>query len=234
MIRDSMNANSRNVFVLLSAAQKVALQWRTKAGRTTGTVTGATAAIPVWIRLVRQGSTFRAYSSPTGAAWTQIGSTNFRMSSSAYVGLAVTSHSAYQPTTGTFSGLSMGASAPLVPAPWTAKDLGNPGVAGTATESGGTFTVTGAGTDIFNSSDQFQYVYQPVTGDTQVVARVASLQAANSWSKAGVMIRADLTASAANAAMFATASGSWVSQERLLAGGTTTRPRAPPAPRQAG
>ena len=221
MIRDSMNANARNVFVLLSAEQQVALQWRTKAGRTTGKVTGATAATPVWIRLVRQGNTFRGYSSPTGSTWTQIGSTNFRMSSSAYVGLAVTSHNAYQPATGTFSGLAMGNSAPLVPAPWTAKDIGSPAIAGAATESGGTFTVSGAGTDIFNSSDQFQFVYQPVSGDTQIVARVASLQAANSWSKAGVMIRADLTGSAANAAMFATASGSWVAQERLLAGGTT-------------
>jgi regulation of enolase protein 1 (concanavalin A-like superfamily) len=221
MIRDSMNANARNVFVLLSAEQQLALQWRTKVGRTTGKVTGATAAAPVWIRLVRQGNTFRAYSSPTGSAWSQIGSTNFRMASNAYVGLAVTSHSPYQPTIGTFSGFATGNSAPLVPAPWTAKDIGSPSIAGAASESAGTFTVSGAGTDIFNSSDQFQFVYQPVNGDTQIVARVASLQGANSGSKAGLMIRADLTGSAANAAMFATASGTWVAQERLVAAATT-------------
>jgi regulation of enolase protein 1 (concanavalin A-like superfamily) len=115
----------------------------------------------------------------------------------------------------------MGNSAPLVPAPWTAKDIGSPAVAGTATESAGTFTVSGDGSDIFNTSDQFQFVYQQVSGDTQIVARVASLQAANSGSKAGVMIRADLTGAAANTAMFATAAGSWVAQERLLAGATT-------------
>ncbi len=221
MLRDSMNANARNVFVVLSAERELALQWRTKAGRSTSKVTGATAAVPVWIRLVRQGNTFRGYRSANGSTWTQVASTSLRLPSNTYVGLAVTSHNAYQPTTGTFSSLTIGNAAPLVPAPWTAKDIASPAVAGTATESAGTFTVSGAGTDIFNTSDQFQFVYQQVSGDTQIVARVASLQAANAWSKAGVMIRSDLTASAANTAMFATAAGSWVAQERLLAGGTT-------------
>ncbi len=221
MFRESMNATSRNVFVLLSAERQLGLQWRSKAGRSTSKVTGATTTMPAWIRLVRQGNTFRGYSSANGTTWTQVGSTNLRLSSNAYVGLGVTSRNRYLPTTGTFSNLSMGSSAPLVPAPWTAKDIGSPAVTGTETASGGTFTVSGAGSDIFNNSDQFQFVYQAVSGDTQIVARVASFQAAAAWSKAGVMIRADLTGSAANAAMFATAAGSWVSQERLLAGGTT-------------
>ena len=131
------------------------------------------------------------------------------------------------PTTGTFSSLSMGSAAPALPSPWTASDIGNPSTPGGASESGGTFTVSGAGTDIFNSSDQFQFVSQPVTGDTQIVAKVASFVAYDTLAKAGVMIRADLTASAANASMFATASSTWVSQTRLIAGASTFQAPGP-------
>ena len=45
--------------------------------------------------------------------------------------------------------------------------------------SGGTFTVVGGGADIWDTSDQFQFVYQPLQGDVEVIARVASLQHAD-------------------------------------------------------
>ena len=51
----------------------------------------------------------------------------------------------------------------------------------------------GGGADIWDTSDQFQFVYQPLQGDVEVIARVASLQYADAWSKAGVMIRESLT-----------------------------------------
>jgi regulation of enolase protein 1 (concanavalin A-like superfamily) len=222
MIRASLAANAKHAFMLVSAEQGLAFQWRSQAGKKSAQVSGAAVGAPAWVRLVRKGNMFSAYSSPTGAVWTLVGSTAISMSKNAYVGLAVTSHDPNQTATGSFASMSFGSSSSSsVPAPWAAGDLGSPALAGSASASGGTFTVTGAGSDIWNTSDQFQFVYQPVTGDTQIVAWVANLQAADVGSKAGVMIREALTGQAANAFMSASGSNGWGFTRRLAAAGVT-------------
>ncbi len=221
MIRESMAATSKNAFMLLSADQRLAFQSRSRDAHKTVQVSGAVQPAPAWLRLVRQGNVFRAYSSPTGAAWTLVGSATINMGTNSYVGLAVTSHDPNQTATATFSSLTAPPPTSTLPSPWTAVDIGSPPLTGSASASGGTFTVKGSGADIWNTSDQFQFVYQPVTGDTQIVARVASLQAANAWSKAGVMIRGALTAPAAHAFMHATGSSGWRFTTRLSAGGSS-------------
>ena len=45
-----------------------------------------------------------------------------------------------------------------LPAPWSAQDIGNPAVAGSASVDQGTFTINAGGTDIWGQSDQFHYV----------------------------------------------------------------------------
>ncbi|PYX58507.1 MAG: hypothetical protein DMG76_08590, partial [Acidobacteria bacterium] len=72
--------------------------------------------------------------------------------------------------------------------PWLDQDVGSVGVAGSATYSNGTFTVKGAGQGTYFSSDGFHFVYQPLSGDGTIVARVASFQGSGG-SAAGVMIR---------------------------------------------
>src|SRR5439155_1391241 len=52
-----------------------------------------------------------------------------------------------------------------VPAPWVEGDIGSTGAAGSATYFNGTFTVKGAGSDIWNTSDSFHFVYQPFSGN---------------------------------------------------------------------
>src|SRR3990170_274401 len=86
-----------------------------------------------------------------------------------------------------------GASAQAVPSPWVAADIGTPALAGSATYASGVFTMRAAGTDIWGTSDQFRFVYQPITGDVDVIARVNSITNADAWSKAGVMIRSSLS-----------------------------------------
>lgn len=80
-----------------------------------------------------------------------------------------------------------------LPAPWISTDLGAVTPAGEATHSNGTFTIKGAGNDIWETSDQFQYVYQPITGDAEIIAKVSSLTNTNTYAKAGVMFRETLT-----------------------------------------
>ena len=222
MIRASLNANAKNAFMFVSAGQGLALQSRAQVGRNTVTVRGASGTAPAWIRLVRRGDVFNAYSSLSGADWTPVGTVTLKMSATTYVGLAVTSHDAGRTATAHFTGLASGPSAPpSVASPWSAGDIGTPALFGAASGSGGLLTVTGAGTDISGSSDQLQFVYQAVTGDTQIVALVARLAAADAWSKAGVMIRGSLAGDSAHAAILATGSNGWSFARRLAAGAST-------------
>ena len=81
-----------------------------------------------------------------------------------------------------------------LPAPWVSTDLGAVTPAGEATHSSGTFTIKGSGTDIWETSDQFQFVNQSITGDAEIIAKVNSLTNTNTYAKAGVMFRETLTA----------------------------------------
>lgn len=48
----------------------------------------------------------------------------------------------------------------------------------------------GAGSDIWDKTDAFHYVYQPVVHDcVEISARVVRIKNTNPWAKAGVMIR---------------------------------------------
>jgi regulation of enolase protein 1 (concanavalin A-like superfamily) len=84
------------------------------------------------------------------------------------------------------------------------------GIAGDATFSGGTFTVNGSGTDMWDTADAFQFAYRPLTGNGQITARVVTVQAADTWAKAGVMIRETLNADSTHA-MLAVTPGNGVS-----------------------
>jgi N-acetylneuraminic acid mutarotase/regulation of enolase protein 1 (concanavalin A-like superfamily) len=93
-----------------------------------------------------------------------------------------------------------------LPSPWAHQDIGAVGVAGNATHESGVFTVHGGGADIWGTSDGFHYVYQPLSADGEIVARVTSLEPVYAWSKAGVMIRSSLDASSPYAFMLVSAS----------------------------
>jgi beta-lactam-binding protein with PASTA domain/regulation of enolase protein 1 (concanavalin A-like superfamily) len=110
---------------------------------------------------------------------------------------------------------------PALPAPWLTEDVGLVGVAGEASLAAatGTFSVSGAGADVWGSADAFRYVYQPLTGDGQIIARVAGVQNTAAWVKAGVMIRADLTPGAPQGMMMVTPGKGNNFQRRLVRGG---------------
>jgi regulation of enolase protein 1 (concanavalin A-like superfamily) len=85
---------------------------------------------------------------------------------------------------------------------WGQQDIGQVGVPGCGSYASDTFTVQGSGTDIGGTADGFHFVYQPLSGDGTITARVTSLQGAGwSFAKAGVMIRETMSADAADAYM---------------------------------
>ena len=74
-------------------------------------------------------------------------------------------------------------------AAWQSGDVGAVGAAGSVNQSGGIFTITGSGADVWHRSDGFYYVFQPLNGDGSLSAEILNLQNTDEWAKGGVMIR---------------------------------------------
>ena len=108
-----------------------------------------------------------------------------------------------------------------LPAPWTTQDIGGPVVAGSAAFTNGTFTAAGAGVDIWSNSDEFRFVYQPLSGNGEIVARVGSLGNRDAWSKAAVMIRETLTGDSPHAMVAVTPDNGTVFQWRAARAGVS-------------
>lgn len=110
----------------------------------------------------------------------------------------------------------------LLPEPWETGDFGR-GPGGAASWNNDVFTVTGAGADIWGQSDAFRFVYQPLTGDGQIIAQVDGPDGSgmDPWAKAGLMIRGSLEADAANGAILLTGDRGAAFQQRLADGEAT-------------
>ncbi|HWK10152.1 MAG TPA: matrixin family metalloprotease [Vicinamibacterales bacterium] len=110
-----------------------------------------------------------------------------------------------------------------LPAGWVGGDIGAVGVPGTVTDADatGAITIDASGSDIWGTADEFTFASRPLTGDGDIVARVDSIQAAQGWTKAGVMIRDGRTPSAAHAFMLVSGSKGLAFQRRVTSGGTT-------------
>ena len=67
----------------------------------------------------------------------------------------------------------------------------------------GRYTIRGSGDDIWGTQDSFHFVYEPVEGDFEVIARVTKVEGPHVWSKAGIMVRTDFTRDSSHAMMAA-------------------------------
>lgn len=146
-----------------------------------------------WLKLVRTGNTIVASRSSNGTSWTQIASRTITLNNTVHVGLFATSHSS-STNTAVFDNVSITKTTSL-PSGWTNGDIGAPSTTGSASYSSGTYTVSGAGADIWDNGgsdpdDQFHYVYQTLTGDGSIVAKVKSQTNTDDWAKAGITLKA--------------------------------------------
>jgi hypothetical protein len=102
--------------------------------------------------------------------------------------------------------------------------VGNAGLAGRASFGGnGSFTIGAGGDDIWGNVDGFHFVYQTLSGDGEIVTRVADIvnPAGANWSLAAVMMRERLTGDSIHAAMMVTTTGKAKFRRRTTTGGTT-------------
>ena len=232
MMRDSLSSGSRHAFMLVSAGKGAAFQRRTSDWGASTNTDGGSGSGGYYVKLARTGSTFNAYKSGDGSNWVWVGSDTISMSSTIYVGMAVTSHyagavaNAYftdlrVSEAGSSSGGSSGGSSSL-PSGWATGDIGKVGAAGWAQGSGGDFSVNGSGADIWGSADEFHFTYRQLTGDGSIVTRVTHVDYLNAWSKAGVMMRDSLSAGASHAFMLVSAGKGLAFQRRVWGGGSST------------
>jgi len=108
---------------------------------------------------------------------------------------------------------------------WTDVDVGGPSPVGSgSTTSGGTFTLTAGGVDIFGAADQFNYAYLPLSGNGTITARVVSITGGGGDvnTKGGVMIRETLTGTSTHASEFLAAGAVIQTLDRTTTGGSGT------------
>ncbi|MDQ2715722.1 MAG: PQQ-dependent sugar dehydrogenase, partial [Chloroflexota bacterium] len=173
-----------------------------------------------WLKLQRVGNTFTSWYSTDGNTWTMIGTTNVTMNANATVGLFVNSHNVGQYSTAAFDHVQVTTSTNTsLPTPWADSDVGSPTLKGSATYTNNVFTVNGAGTDIYKTSDQFNYAYQPVSGNGTLIARVTSQTNTSSNAKAGIMFKQS-TATGTSYILIAVAPGGGIKVQYNFTGST--------------
>ena len=109
-----------------------------------------------------------------------------------------------------------------LPSGWSTVDIGPVGATGSATGDGTTFSVDGAGADIWGTADAFRFVYTQLTGDGSVVTEVTGEEYVANWTKAGVMMRETLDPGSRHAFMLVSPGKGLAFQRRIDTNGLST------------
>jgi len=108
-------------------------------------------------------------------------------------------------------------------ASWSGADIGSPVLAGSDSLSNGIWTISGSGTDIGGTADQFHFVWQPLTSDGGISAQVLTQTNTNSRARAGVMLRQSTDPSSPFYALVVTPQrGIFVLERKIQGGGVST------------
>lgn len=111
MVRQSSDANSQYVFMLARALEgnKYFQERMAKGGSATGNggEVADAAGFPHWLKITRDGDDFTGSVSADGNNWQDVGTTTLAMRDPVLVGIAVTSHSTGNITTGAVSELAI-------------------------------------------------------------------------------------------------------------------------------
>ncbi|MEH0516850.1 right-handed parallel beta-helix repeat-containing protein [Streptomyces sp. B21-079] len=178
---------------------------------TNAKTTGITA--PVWLRLTRTGNQVSGYYSTNGTTFTQVGSAVNLSGANATedVGVFHSSHDVNVPGTATFDNLSI-TTPPLA---------GYANIPAILDQHQSQIAITGTGADVWGGGgqhdDQYGAVYQSqsFSSGTTVTVKVDQLDDANSWAKAGIMVRNSIAGAGSSAgyAVMAVTPGNGVVRE---------------------
>lgn len=234
ILRQNNDPKSPYYAAFITPNNGLTVQYRkTFGGATTVLNTTTLPGLPGYIGIQRNGDTFQAAVSGDGNIFTLAQGTTitFTMPTQLMTGLAVASGTAGTQKSATITSVIIGsptvfqppASANPCPAGWICQDIGNPLITGDQSLSGSTFTLKGAGDDIWNSKDAFHYVWQSVPADATINARVISQTNTDPWAKTGLMMRLNTGDAAANYSVFVTPSNGILVQYRDFSGYTSSQ-----------
>jgi regulation of enolase protein 1 (concanavalin A-like superfamily) len=108
-----------------------------------------------------------------------------------------------------------------IPEPWVDQDIGTVNPPGRSYFYGSSYSVQGAGTDIWGTADEFHFLHRTLNGDGEIRAIIPGLFGPDPWSKAGVMIRESTAPGSANAFMALTVGNGATFQRRTTTGGAS-------------
>ena len=91
MMRETLDAGARNVFLSVSAARGGVSQWRERFGEETSITLDRGMSVPCWLKLKRDADVFTALKSRNGMQWTVVERFTLAMAKDYYVGLAAVS-----------------------------------------------------------------------------------------------------------------------------------------------
>ena len=219
MIRASTDARSAHASMFVSAAEGLAFQRRRSTGASSISTAGGGGTAPRWVRLARVGSAITAATSIDGKTWTTVGTDTISLGPDVLVGVAVTSHDDSSVATGLFDHVEVTGRG--LPVGWSNSDVGATGLHGTGTFSAGTFTVRGAGDDVWGTTDALHFTSTTLDGDGDIVARIAGIDGDAAWTKVGVMMRTTLDPGAPQAFMLISLGKGAAFQRRTVAGATS-------------
>ena len=234
MLRGTTDPGSPYYSAFITPGNGVAVQWRTAQGGSSSQTSTAVTS-PIYLRIARYtaGGTvsYTAYTSPDGTTWTAVpGSTKSvtGLTGALLAGLAVTSHSQGTGSTVGFDTVSVTATeypppGTGCPTGWTCSDIGGPLPVGQQTLTGGTWSLSGGGGDIWGTADAFHYVSQSLTADGSISAHVTAQANTSVWAKAGVMLRASTDPGSPDYTVLVTPANGIVVQWRTAQGGTTAQ-----------
>lgn len=219
MIRESLSGNSTNAFAYVSGTNALGVSARTSTNARTTVMPWGTGQPTGWLALRRQGSTLTGYASGNGSSWHTLATSSVPMGQTVYVGIAISARSNSQRAQARVSSISFTGG---LPNGQQAVDIGSPSPAGSTSFSSNTYTMRAGGANIGGNSDQFHFVYRTLNGDFDMAARVASVTAADAMSRAGVMVRASLSANSAFAYTSLRASAGYGFEWRYTSGASAS------------
>ena len=184
---------------------------------------------PRYLEIQRIGDQFRAAVSSDGVNYTLVpGSTiTLVMPNRVLEGLVISSGVNATLGTAAFAGVNLGIPGkvpaspdPATPCPksWNCGDVGNPVLVGDQSLSQATWTLKGAGKDIWRAADQFHFVWQQLPGNSTVSARLDTQAKTDPLTKAGIMLRTNTSADSPYYAVFVTPNAGLTVQYRTIQG----------------
>ena len=151
----------------------------------------------------------------SGATNSALALTNLQLTNTGYYDVVVTNGSGSTNSTPALLTVVIG---------FAGTNINVTGAAGSFSNTSGAYSVTGSGIGTDGTADIFYYLYQPLAGDVQIIARLTSVQGGDpSLAEAGLMLRESLDPGSKQISLGLTEGTNVVFRRRLTSNNSTVQ-----------